>query len=419
MTLPHASETRKDMRQSIGYNLGTILVSTATHDGSTSTLKDTSGLAYGGTDDYKGQELIMVSGTEANIGVTARVSSFASNTLTFAPTMAITKDGDGYELHKTFLVAEINNQINQAILGASDEVVVDKEDHSLYKEQYKYEYEIPSGFVALSEVEYEYDVKIDYQIHHCDSVWNELSDEHVTPTVDTAIYKEGSGCMKFVVAAGCSANDILGTEDITALDITDCDEVIAWVYSTTDLDADDMQILLDDTAECGGTPLESLNIPAVSAYTWTRVAISLGNPSSDSAIISVGVKMVTDNAFTFWIDDIRAQKADSRIYRHINPERWVIIQAATPLLKIDESAYATIANNQRLRLQGYAIPSEISSDSSTCEIDPDYVVAKATANLGVRLKDFNVSYWQGIAERKLLQARTPLRMNTRWVFGNA
>jgi hypothetical protein len=53
--------------------------------------------------------------------------------------------------------------------------------------------------------------------------------------------------------------------------------------------------------------VESLDIPALVADTWTQVKIALVAPASCTAIVSVGIKNVVDKAgHSFWIDDIRA-----------------------------------------------------------------------------------------------------------------
>lgn len=422
-------ETRKDMRQSIGYNLGTIIVGTASANGSTTTLVDTLGLAYGGTDDYKGRQVIMVSGTAANIGLIRTVTAFdsATKTLTLAPALtSATASADGYELHETYTIASINNAINQAIIGASDDMLVDYQDTSLVKELNKYLFTIPTNFSALSRVEYQYSVKGDAQISSCDTAWDELVDGDVTAEVDTSVLaKEGAGSLKLTVAAGCAAGDKLATDSLTALDISQKNVVVAWVYSSVALDAGDIQLLLGNTALCA-SPTETLNIPAVAANTSTRVSIALVTPASDTAIISVGLKMAVDKgAFTLYIDDIRAQDTKSTTYHQLSPDDWGVIRASTPLLRLSDAGYGEVPLNAPMILYGYKIPSELSDDTTNCDIDPDYTVSKATAillagkargqtqDLEDRLR--RATWWAGIAEKRLTQGATQLQPSTRWV----
>lgn len=421
MGRPIAEKTRKQIRQTIGYHLGSILVSTCSADaGAATTITDTAGLAYGGTDSYKGAEIIMISGTSTNIGDRSRVTAFnsTSKALTISPgTTGVTKSGDGYELHENYLIDEIDNSINQTIVAATDDILIDKTDDSTVKQVNIYEYTIPTGFIALHQVEYEYAVKVDHLIHSCASVWDESTDHLVTATADADLMSQIGTCLQLVIPAGCEANDLLATDDIDELDISECDQVTLWVYSTTALDAGDVQLLLDDTASCGGTPAESLDIPAISAYTLTPCRISLANPSSDTAIISVGLKMITDRAFTLGVADIRAIKSTSRIYKRLSPDFWAIVPGTTDYLKLNQDGYATIGNNKRLRLRGYQIPAELSTDSATCEIDPDFVIARALALLlGSRTGvEAQAGFWMAMSEKKLSEASTSLAMNTRFV----
>lgn len=147
-------------------------------------------------------------------------------------------------------------------------------------------------------------------IEDCEDAWNEYVDSDVTSTADT-FYWKGSYSAKMVVADNAAGGDILTTEAISSTNLSSYTQVRAMVYSTAALNASDLQLLLDNSINCG-SPLETLNIPAVSANTWTLITINLAVPASDTAIISVGVKMVVDKgAFTFYIDDVNAQTTSS------------------------------------------------------------------------------------------------------------
>ena len=426
MGFPFQSRTRLQVRQAVGYLLGSIFIGEAGTGSSTDTLKDT--MLVGGNEDYNGRDFYLSDASTKNIGARGTIISYSPMLKVLKFTPALTSgiaSGNDYELWETFTVPRVNEAINQAIRSATDDILVNKQTFDTYKLAEKYEYNCLSGFVALHTVEYEYEVGVDRLIHNCDRVWDELTDTDVTATLDTTNYQEGSGALKLVVAANCGAGDILATDDITSLDISDCDQIVLWVHSTTALDAGDLQVLLDNTASCA-SPAESLDIPATTANIWTRHTISLANPLSDTAIISVGIKMVTDKgAFTVRVDDIRAEVSKSRLWHILGPDMWYINSASTPLLGLTQTGFGSITNNTPLRLTGYAIASELTTDSSSCEIDSDYVVAYAASTLmasnfkpvgdnideGRRL----MREWFGIAEMKKLSARTSLEMNTRWV----
>jgi hypothetical protein len=146
----------------------------------------------------------------------------------------------------------------------------------------------------------------DTLLDNCDVVWDELIDGDVTATADTTDYFKGKASLKLVVAAGCAAGDILATEDITSTDLSSYEAITLYVKSSVSLAAGDIQILLDDTAQCA-SPVKSLDLPIISADTWTAVKLDIEGASGLTAVISIGVKMVVDKgAFTLRLDEIRA-----------------------------------------------------------------------------------------------------------------
>ena len=256
-------------------------------------------------------------------------------------------------------------------------------------------------------------------------MWSELVDGDVTATADTSFKKEGSASLKLVVAAGAGAGDILATEDLTSVDLTDRTELEIWIFSTTALDAGDLQVLLDNTALCA-SPVETLNIPATTANTWTKHVISLANPYNDSAIISVGIKMVTDKgAFTLFVDDIKAVKASTRQYRELNPGLWDIAKGSTDYLRLTNSGLSVVGNPTQLRLTGLQLPSLLSADGTASEIDPEWIIAYVTGQLlsnhskssrldiDDRLKKSD--RWLGRAEVRMSSIRTGTPADTRWI----
>ncbi len=151
-------------------------------------------------------------------------------------------------------------------------------------------------------------------IEDCEDAWNQLVDGDVTASLDTTDNQVGSGSAKFVVADPCAAGDIIATELITSTDLSGCNYVSFRIKSSVALDASDLQLLLDDTASCA-SPLETLNIPAIAADTWTKVNIALANPSTDTGIVSVGLKMAVDKgAFTVRLDQIEGQVYNSTMH---------------------------------------------------------------------------------------------------------
>lgn len=428
MTFPKQSRTLLQVRHAIGYNLGDIIVGEVTSTKDSSSLWDTLFLAKGGDGEYNGRQVqvnVPVGGIVA--GEQSWVADFDSTNkdATMSPvfTSQLT-DGDTYEMWQNLTIQQVNDAIAQAIIAATDDCVSDKVDETtLIKLDDIYEYTIPTGFIALHTVEYEYSHGIDHLLDDCEDAWT--AGDHVTASADSSFEKVGTACAKFVEDGSSDAGDVLCYEDISSVDISDCDRVEFWMYSSISLTAGHLDFVLDNHSGCV-SPTESIDIPAMTAATWYRHSLTLANPHSDTAIISIGVVNTSDvGAFTFYIDDVHAVKDRSRIYRTLNPEHWYITQGSTNYLKLDETAHNMITNGHRLRLSGYQIPALLTSDTAVCTVDPDFVIYHATASLlmsgaGSRETDPDdrfkrAEYFRSLAERRLIQARTPLAMNTRWV----
>lgn len=427
MPITIQDRNRLEIRQDIGYNLGLVIVSTATGGGDATSLLDTYGLAKGGDDEYNGRQV------QFNAGGTASGKSFVSDfaIATFDATLAPAVTGnvtaaDPYEMWKEpFLIEDINALINQAIISVSNRCHIIKQTVNTYTEGSKYEYNVLSGFTGLYSVEYVDSVDKDLQLDDCDTAWAELTDGDVTLTADTTIKKEGTGSIKMVAAAGLGAGDIMATVAISETDLNDYDELEIWVYSTVALDAGDLQVLLDDTAQCASA-LESLDIPATTAETWTRHLISLANPSTDIDIISLGIKQVTDKgAFTLYVDDVRVVKSASRVYLHLSPEHWSIVKDTTDKLQLTTDGLSITGFPTLLRLIGYQQVSLLTDDTTDSTIDPDYIIAfvlgtilmghSKSAQLDIQDRAKLGTYWLSRAERIKTQITTNMNAGTRWI----
>lgn len=152
-------------------------------------------------------------------------------------------------------------------------------------------------------------------IEDCEDVWDESSDPDITVTADATTFKQGTKSVKFGIAVGATAGDKV-TELISSKNLSNCTKVGFWYKSSIVLSAGDLQLLLDDTPACA-SPLETLDVPAVAAgevNTWKYAKVALAAPSSDVAIVSVGLKYTVDKgAMNFWLDDIRGLEGDAII----------------------------------------------------------------------------------------------------------
>lgn len=141
-------------------------------------------------------------------------------------------------------------------------------------------------------------------LEDCEDAWNENTASGVTSALDNVLYKVGSGSAKISPAASVGAGTILASEAMASTDLSSCESLWFWIRCSVDTEAGDLQILLDNTAKCV-SPVETLNVPALTAATWSLCEVALANASSDGAIISVGLKYVTDlGSCDINIDDV-------------------------------------------------------------------------------------------------------------------
>ncbi len=428
-------QNRQEIRQAIGYNLNDMILSEVTAAGTATTLIDTYALARGGDDEYNGRQ-VMVYDPAGTAGIVSGEKSFvsdfvaASSICTLSPAFSkTTADGDKYEMWRVFTVEEVNDAINQAIIDATPVSLVTRQtdDNFTFGSEYEYDWLVPYAFgldfKGLSKVEYVSSKGIEHVIHDCEVAWDESTVAGVTAATSTIYNIQGDYCSKLTVAAAASTG-IIATDSITSVDISDCDELQIHIRSSVALAAGDMQVLLDDTAACV-SPVETLSIPTTLANTNTFHVIDLANPHLDTAIISIGINMVTDKTCILYIDRVRAVKSSTKIYKELNPEYWAIVKGDTPKLRLTSSGLSVAGENNQIRLTGYSAADIFSDDTTDSEVDPSWIIARVTgrllighaksARLDIKDKTNLAKYWLGEAESRMNWIRTKVAMNTRWV----
>ena len=215
------------------------------------------------------------------------------------------------------------------------------------------------------------------RLHSCNAVFDETVDSDFTASVDTEDKKQGTGANKFVIAAGASAGDI-ATDSITSKDISKYDYLECWIKSTVATSAGNLKIHLDNgTVTADGNDLESLNIPALTADTWTFVRITLSNPETDTAIISVGLEYDSDlGACTVWLDDLSVVRSDTAEWIQVPRNIWRIDKEAADL--VFSPYFDGLAPYDLLKIVGGNKPALLTADSTANVIDDSYVVNAAT-----------------------------------------
>ena len=411
--------TRAQLRQSIGYNLGAIYVSSASGTGSTTTIVDNT--LRGGDDNHNGKWVVFNDASVSTVEA-SRVSDYVSSTttLTVSPAFANASVADDtYELwDDIYSPARIDDLINQAVIDATGQAYDPVEKLDLHTDGLTQRFDIPSGLSMIQNIYYRSTVDFT-RLLSLNSAMDETVDSDITVTADTKIKKQGTASNRFVIAAGASAGDI-ATDSIASKDISAYDYIEFWARSTVATSAGNLKILLDNTASCA-SPLETLDVPALSADTWTFCRVALANPRSDTAIISVGLEYDSDiGACTVWLDDISVVKNDSAQWEKIPRHLWKIDKEAKDIV-LDNYAHGTARYNL-LKLVGGDKPALLTTDSATSEIDEQYVISRATAlafasasggpNTDPDNKNNMAGFWMGLsaAARRAFPLLTDIRL---------
>jgi len=292
------------------------------------------------------------------------------------PAATASTASESYELwHWDYNPDNVDDFINQSILSATGWVYDPIENISLHGDGKQVRFDIPSGISMISKIEYREKVSFT-RIHAGTATFDEKTDSDFTQSLDTKDKKQGSQSLKMVIASGASAGDFV-TDSITSKNLSGYDTIEMWVKSTVATSSGNLKLLLDDTASCG-SPLETLSIPALSADTWTFVRLSLANPETDTAIISVGLEYDSDlGACTVWVDDISAVANDTAEWTALDRRNWKIDKEARDLILMRDGQETV--GYSLIKIVGGDKPALLTADSSTTEIDEDYIIANAIA----------------------------------------
>ena len=371
--------TREQLRQHIGYVLGGVYVSAASTSGSTTTLLDNT-LVLGGADNQIGKWIRFTSGINDTLTRRVTDSSISSNvtTMTFMPAATSATASESYELWEgAFSPDVVDNIINQSILSATGWVYDPIENIELHGDGYQTRFDIPSNISMISKIEYRHKVS-STRIHACATTFDEATDGDFTQALDTKDRKQGTQSLKLTIAAGASAGDFV-SDSITSKDISGYDTIEMWVKSTVATSSGNLKLLLDNTASCA-SPIETLSIPALSADTWTFVRMSLANPETDTAIISVGLEYDSDiGACVVWIDDISAVANDTAEWTSLARRYWKIDKESRDLVLMRDGQCA--AGYALIKITGGDKPALLTSDSDTTEIPEEYIIASSVTNV--------------------------------------
>ena len=405
--MPVQGRTRKQLRQSIGNNLGAMRTGTAYDAGSTTTLISLS--LVGGDDNYNGKWLTVADVTNSNNTETRIISDYTASAYRLTVQQAYsfaTAAGDTFEIWDAQYRPEVIEEfINQAIIDATGQAYDPVEDVSLHADNRNMRFDIPANISIINHLYYRSKVTFT-TLHSCNAEFDETVDTDITVTVDTEDKKRGTGSNKFVIAGAATGGEI-ATDSIASKDISKYDYLECWVKSTVPTSSGNLKILLDDSASCA-SPKETLDVPALTANTWTYVRMALANPETDTAIISIGLEYDSElGACQVRLDDIKVVQNDTAEWTIFPKHLWKIDRSARDLILSDSGRLE--AGYTLLKITGGDKPALLTTETATSEVDDSYIIARATglafaaASGGTGTdpdqKRQQAAFWLGLAEQ--------------------
>jgi hypothetical protein len=142
-------------------------------------------------------------------------------------------------------------------------------------------------------------------VDNCEAAWTAKT--NVTCAQESVIKRRDVYSLRLTLGTSFTTG-IAATYDFAAKNLSTYDHIHLYIRSSISISSGQIQFLLDNSAVCA-SPLETLNLPALTANTWTRVSLPLASPASLTAIISIGLSFTADvGAGIIYLDDIRAVK---------------------------------------------------------------------------------------------------------------
>lgn len=415
------SQTREQLRASIGYNLGAVYVSSASAAGNSAgttlidnTLEDADAI-------YGGRWVILTSGgNDGNIRTISRyVGPTKTATFRSACTGQIT-NGMTYEMWSQDMnPVMIHDCINRAIRAVPRKASPFVTSYAFHTARGVRSFDIPTAITGIQKVSYRSQA-VRTSLLPCDTVFDESVTANVTVTADAEDYRFGGASVRFNIA-GSVGTGLLASDSITSRDLSKYDYIEFWAKSTTAAAAGNMVLRLSATANAASST-DDLALPALSANVWTFCRVALNNPHLDTAIISIGLRQDTDiGAAYIWLDDVAAVVDKSAVWTPINRLHWSINEDARRLVLSSEAVGA--ADYSLLEVVGVQKPTQLTADSTTCDVEPEYIIAKATA-LAMRQHGnreqtareaafIEADRWETLAQQAMARIQTP--QGVRWI----
>lgn len=396
--------TRVTTRQAIGEELGVVYIGTTTSSVDTSSVVDTN--IIGGTNDHVGKWVRITSGDA--LGETQRVTGFnGAGDLTTNAFSATIGSGVTFELWEAQADPRIvDRMINTAITQRTARGVVVDNDMSVHSHVRTTNYPLPGSLVGVSKIEYRKSF-VGEVLDDCQAAWTESTGTGATTSADLEDYRYGDSSMR-IDYTGSSNGVILTSQAITSTNLSGHDYAEFWIKADTATAAADLRFILSASANAGAET-DYVDVPALTARTWTYVRVALRNPENNTAIISIGLEYNANaTANTIHLNRVKVTTDNMGNWETLQRSQWDL-DKETNEIKILKDGRNTLGGSL-LNIVGYRLPALPSTDASTIELSPDLIKARVIAQgkmsltQGAKTERDNLrqdaEYWRAEAARE-------------------
>ena len=372
--------TRKQVRQSVGTTMGAInqddglIESVPSETGLNAATITDDALAFGGANEFRGWWVV---GTDSGSSVEIRrvgQSSPEDRSLTVSVPFTIGTPSSAwtYEMWAPDVPpTRVHEFINQAITETTRKQSVSVTSDSLHMGGNIRRFNLSSEFTGVREVEYR-NRYTGEQILSYDTAPTSLT-SNVTPSLDTADFREGSGAAKITVASGESSGTAFAASSFASKDLSGYTQTEYWFKSNVGTTSSNFNVILLN----GSSVRETLNVPALNADSWTYVTTSLSNPELDTdiTVVQLATGSSDGGSATIWADDLKGVRSGAENYRKVPRKFWDVDKENRQFFLLPDASvpYA------KFKITGARKPALVSSDSDVVEVPSEYVINSVVA----------------------------------------
>ncbi len=402
--------TRAQLRQRVGLRTGKIwqdngVTSSPTDDGNAGEILDAN-LAFGTEDEHRGKWIWATD--SAGASEQRRVVKSDPSEARLEPSVQFSAAPNSswtYELWNTGVSpTQVHEYLNQAITEADRKGAVPLTSDTFHSGGGVYAWGLSSTIAGVRFVE----KRTGYTGDLLTSLDGAMSSgAGVEIQTDTADLREGAASNRVTVPAGMSTAAEVATDSFSSVNLAGLTHVEFWMKATDATTSSDFKLQLLN----GSSAKETLDIPALNADSWTRLSLALQNPHDDSAITRFSLRTGTaaPSSNQIFLDHAIAYRDNAEEWKTLHHTFWSVDRDRREL-RIDPGA----VDYNKLQITGVQLPSLLTADTQIVDIDPQYVVTSALAQV-YEIDGDSVRSNRAAAQAFTMKAKMKNPSNIKWV----